>query len=172
MAEILLDHIEALPKGTELLFPFYRGGAEVIRTAGNYNPIYRALRSIEKACGAVRRSEDGAPAVTLRGLHTFRHTYATAMLQTVDDHGAPVAIFSVAALLGHKSISMLEETYAHIDREKNRKPNLEYRVEACTDLLGDRLTNLSPNLSPCPSGTPNGQDPTTAGNPGGASSFA
>jgi len=49
----------------------------------------------------------------------FRHTYATARLQTTD-RGAPVAAWTVAKELGHSGTAMLEKTYGHLGEVRHR----------------------------------------------------
>ncbi len=56
-------------------------------------------------------------------LHSLRHTYTAARLQTTD-HGAPVSIFTVMRELGHRSIGLIETTYGHL-RSRGRRVFLE-----------------------------------------------
>ena len=67
----------------------------------------------------------------------FRHTYATARLQTLD-HGAPVASWTVAKELGHASTKMIEATYGHLGAVRHRAEVVEYRIEQHLAKLGDR----------------------------------
>ena len=46
------------------------------------------------------------------GVTIFRHTYATARLQTTDD-GKQISLWTVAKELGHKNVSRVEDTYGH-----------------------------------------------------------
>jgi integrase len=71
----------------------------------------------------------------------FRHTYATARLQTTD-RGAPVAAWTVAKELGHTGTAMIEKTYGHLGEVRHRADAVEYRVEQHAAKLGDRLSNL------------------------------
>jgi len=71
----------------------------------------------------------------------FRHTYATARLQTTD-RGAPVAAWTVAKELGHSGTAMLEKTYGHLGEVRHRSEVVEYRVEQHEDKLRDRLSRL------------------------------
>lgn len=46
-------------------------------------------------------------------LHQLRHTYTAARIQTLD-RGAPVAMYTVARELGHRSTTMIEDRYGHL----------------------------------------------------------
>jgi integrase len=61
--------------------------------------------------------------------HLFRHTYTAMRIQTLD-HGAPVSLFTVAKELGHGSITLIEETYGHLLKERagQRLDRVEYRA--------------------------------------------
>ncbi len=71
----------------------------------------------------------------------FRHTYATARLQTTD-RGAPVAAWTVAKELGHTGTAMIEKTYGHLGEVRHRSDAVEYRVEQHAAKLGDRLSRM------------------------------
>lgn len=71
----------------------------------------------------------------------FRHTYATARLQTVD-RGAPVSAWTVAQELGHSGTAMIEKTYGHLGEVRHRAEFVEYRVEQHKAKLGDRLSRM------------------------------
>jgi integrase len=71
----------------------------------------------------------------------FRHSYASARLQTVEN-GAPVAIWTVSRELGHGSDSMLRTIYGHLGQIRHRSQVLEYRIEQHREALADRLTAL------------------------------
>ena len=71
----------------------------------------------------------------------FRHTYATARLQTTD-RGAPVAAWTVAKELGHTSTAMIESTYGHLGEVRHRSDVVEYRAAQHTTKLGDRLSRM------------------------------
>ena len=60
-------------------------------------------------------------------LHSLRHTYTAARLQTTD-HGAPVSIFTVMRELSHRSIGLIETTYGHLLDVRHRSSVVEYRV--------------------------------------------
>lgn len=77
-------------------------------------------------------------------LHMLRHTYTAARMQTLD-RGSPVAIYTVARELGHRSPNMIKDRYGHLhDRtELGGKEVVEFRVEEHADLLGKKLTALA-----------------------------
>jgi len=68
---------------------------------------------------------------------TFRHTYCSARLQTVDG-GSPVSPFTVSRELGHGSRAMVEKVYSHLGTFRCRSEEVEYRVEAFPK-LAERL---------------------------------
>lgn len=55
----------------------------------------------------------------------FRHTYATARLQTTD-RGAPIALWTVAQEMGHSSPQMIEGVYGHPSDFRHRSEVVEY----------------------------------------------
>ena len=61
------------------------------------------------------------------GVTIFRHTYATARLQTTDN-GKQIAIWTVAKELGHKNVSRVEDTYGHPSHYRPRSEVVKYRV--------------------------------------------
>ena len=71
----------------------------------------------------------------------FRHTYATARLQTLD-RSQPVSEYTVARELGHNNPAMLRKTYAHLGDVRHRAPVVEYRAEQHRERLGERLAAL------------------------------
>jgi integrase len=58
----------------------------------------------------------------------FRHTYASARLQTVE-HGHPVAERTVAGELGHGGFEMVRRVYGHLGTIRHRSEVVEYRIE-------------------------------------------
>ena len=58
----------------------------------------------------------------------FRHTYATARLQSLDN-GAPVSTWAVAKELGHTTSAMIEKVYGHLGTVRHRSEFVEYRPE-------------------------------------------
>jgi integrase len=71
----------------------------------------------------------------------FRHTYAAARLQTLDQ-GHPVSLYTVQRELGHGSDRLLKEVYAHLGTVRHRSDVVEYRVEQHRKALGERLKAL------------------------------
>lgn len=61
-------------------------------------------------------------------LHTFRHSYTAARIQTLE-HGAPVSLWQVARELGHQSTSMIEKRYGHLAKVTERKEVVEFRQD-------------------------------------------
>jgi len=58
-------------------------------------------------------------------LTKFRHTYATARLQTTDN-GKQIALWTVAKELGHKNVARVEDTYGHPSHYRQRGEVVEY----------------------------------------------
>jgi len=71
----------------------------------------------------------------------FRHTYASARLQTMD-HGAPVSIFTVSRELGHGSEALVKRIYGHLGTLRHRARVVEYRVEQHEKVLKAQLASL------------------------------
>ncbi len=92
----------------ELLFPGLTGGM--------ITDLRKPLREISKAVGCE------VPRLT-----KFRHTYATARLQTTDNE-KQISLWTVAKELGHKNVSRVEDTYGHPSHFRPRGEVVEYRV--------------------------------------------
>lgn len=106
---ILEPYLEDHPRKPDaLLFPSPNGGT-----------LCDIRGSLSKAVGGAKINKR----VTL---HTLRHTYAAARLQTTD-HGEPVSPYTVMRELGHRSLKLIEETYGHLGRTRDRSPVVEYR---------------------------------------------
>jgi integrase len=60
-------------------------------------------------------------------LTKFRHTYATARLQTTDN-GKQISLWTVAKELGHKTVARVEDTYGHPSHFRPRGEVVEFRV--------------------------------------------
>ncbi len=71
----------------------------------------------------------------------FRHTYASARLQTMD-HGAPVSIFTMSRELGHESESLVKRIYGHLGAWRHRARVVEYRVDQHRKVLRKQLAAL------------------------------
>lgn len=61
-------------------------------------------------------------------LTKFRHTYATARLQTTDN-GKQISLWTVAKELGHKTVARVEDTYGHPSHYRPRGEVVEYRLQ-------------------------------------------
>lgn len=94
----------------ELVFPSSRRGASMITSARKTLDNVGEIGGFER--GRIRTK-------------IFRHTYCSARLQTLD-HGAPVALFTVARELGHSSTRMVERVYSHLGRVRHRSEVVEY----------------------------------------------
>ncbi len=71
----------------------------------------------------------------------FRHTYASARLQTLDE-GRPVSVYTVAKELGHSDTAMIERVYGHLGEIRHRAKVVEYRVQQHGRQLRRRLIEL------------------------------
>ena len=56
----------------------------------------------------------------------FRHTYATARLQTTDN-GKQISLWTVKNELGHKTVQRVEDTYGHPSHFRPRGEVVEYK---------------------------------------------
>jgi integrase len=72
----------------------------------------------------------------------FRHSYASARLQCLDN-GQPISLYTVSRELGHGSETMLRERYAHLGQIRYRGEHVEFRVEQHREALADRLVALT-----------------------------
>jgi len=63
--------------------------------------------------------------VAVPRLTKFRHTYATARLQTTDN-GKQISLWTVAKELGHKTVARVEDTYGHPNHYRPRGEVVEY----------------------------------------------
>ena len=109
---ILSPYMKGLGRsGDELLFP--SGAGEMIT-------------DLRKPLGIIAaEAEISRPSLT-----KFRHTYATARLQTTDG-GKQIALWTVAKELGHKNVSRVEDTYGHPSHHRPRGEVVEYRDPLC-----------------------------------------
>ena len=67
--------------------------------------------------------------VSVTGVTIFRHTYATARLQTTDNR-KQIALWTVAKELGHKTVARIEDTYGHPSHFHARGEVVEYRLRS------------------------------------------
>lgn len=105
---ILREHIERWGNRDGLICPAAHGG------------MLRDLRGSLEA--AVKRAGIEKHVT----LHTLRHTYAAARMQTLD-HDAPVSPYTVMRELGHGSIALIEKTYGHLMNTRHRSAVVEYK---------------------------------------------
>lgn len=63
----------------------------------------------------------------------FRHTYTATRIQTLDGD-RPVALFTVARELGHKSVDRIEDVYGHLQSRRQRLPEVRYEESEVVDL--------------------------------------
>lgn len=116
-----LDYLAALGPGAlepeALLFPSPKTGRPLDRFG---KPLDRVLRR----AGLV---PPGTPRVTP---HTLRHTFATALLQTLvptaDGGWAVRSSFDVAKQLGHRSSKLVDDTYGHAVTDPVYRRDLRY----------------------------------------------
>jgi integrase len=109
LEEILSEYLEHFDRREGLLFPSPKGG-------GMLSCVRVTLERVTEKAGVDKH-------VTL---HTFRHTYTATRLQTLD-HGQPVSPYTVMRELGHKKISLIENTYGHLLNVRHREPVLRYQ---------------------------------------------
>jgi len=109
LEEILRPYVAALDRGPDaLLFPGLSGG------------MFTDLR---KPLGVI--ADDLR--IEVPRLTKFRHTYATARLQTTDN-GKQISLWTVAKELGHKTVARVEDTYGHPSHYRPRGEVVEYRL--------------------------------------------
>jgi integrase len=120
LAEILRDYLnartarEVLEDGprSPLLFPSPATG--------------KKLRDARRLVDAVAKGAGwGAGSIRPR---MFRHSYASARLQTLD-RGEPVSLWTVAKELGHGSEEMLKKHYGRLGTVRHRAEVVEFRIE-------------------------------------------
>jgi len=96
----------ACPKGElDLVFPNGAG-----RIEAQANIVQRGLMPTLVAAGVV----DPRGRAKYRGLHAFRHFYASWCINRRVDGGLELPLKVVQARLGHASIQMTADTYGHL----------------------------------------------------------
>jgi integrase len=118
------------------------------RQGGVGSLLFPGRRSDERMVVDVRKALDR---IALRAgfakghirLQMLRHTYTAARIQTLD-RGQPVALYTVARELGHRSQTMIEDRYGHLhDRAADGgAEDVSFRVEAHRKAIGGRLKDL------------------------------
>lgn len=74
--------------------------------------------------------------------HKLRHTYTAARIQTTEA-GHPVALYTVARELGHRSTKLIEDRYGHLTtNRKTRGEEVAFRPETYEEEIGERLHEL------------------------------
>jgi integrase len=110
LRHILVPHIGDSTGGP--LFPG-RQGRQLRRPRGSLDKVFEQAE-IKRPTG--------------KAWHLFRHTYTAMRLQTLD-HGAPVSLWTVKEELGHGSVTLIEQTYGHLLKQRSgqRLEAVEYR---------------------------------------------
>jgi len=110
LEEILRPYVKGLDRaGDALLFP---------------SQTDEMITDLRKPLGTIAaEAEMERPRLT-----KFRHTYATARLQTTDG-GSQISLWTVAKEMGHKSVARIEDTYGHASHYRPRGEAVEYRVD-------------------------------------------
>ena len=123
-----------------LLFPSV-GGRPRGKEGEDPDPGERMIYTLRRSLDRIGERA-GMPKGHVR-LHMLRHTYTAARIQTLD-RGAPVALYTVARELGHRSTEMIEDRYGHLhDRAlAGGSEVVEFRVEHYRAALGDRLDRV------------------------------
>jgi len=127
LEQILRPYVFGERPPARLLFPSFRTGAEAM------------LTDFRKVLDAVAVRAGWKPSEITPKM--FRHTYASARLQTTD-HGAPVSIFTVSRELGHGSENLVKRIYGHLGTVRHRAKVVEYRVEQHQKVLKEQLAAL------------------------------
>ena len=127
LGEILLPYInERSGELDGLLFPSNRFGADVM---------------LDNVDGSLDKIGDRAGIERPR-LHTFRHSYISARIQTLDG-GHPVALFTVAREVGHATTRLIEERYGHLVHVAKRSETVEYRLDHYTGHVQDQIASMA-----------------------------
>jgi len=125
LEEILRPYVFDRPP-SRLLFPSYFAGHEAMVTDFR-KPVDLVAARVGWKPGEITPKQ-------------FRHTYAAARLQTLDQ-GAPVSVYTVAKELGHGGEAMVRRVYGHLGAVRHRSEVVEYRVEQ-HQALAERLAAL------------------------------
>lgn len=110
------------------------------RTPAEFKAAEKArISKLERALGKRRGPKPTEPIEELRSpisevemiipplrSKILRHTYTTARIQTTDN-GKPISLWTVAQELGHASINMVQDVYAHLGTIRYRGEEVEYR---------------------------------------------
>lgn len=127
LEQILRPYVFGERPPARLLFPSFRTGTETMLT--DFRKLLDAV-----AVRAGWKAGEITPKM-------FRHTYASARLQTMD-RGAPVSIFTVSRELGHGSEALVKRIYGHLGTVRHRAKVVEYHVEHHEKVLKAQLAAL------------------------------
>jgi integrase len=108
------------PQLREFLEPYVTGSPSDLLFPGRTGDMFTDLR---KPLGVIADHLGIEPP----RLTKFRHTYATARLQTTDN-GKQIALWTVAKELGQKTVARIEDTYGHPSHFRPRGEVVEFRV--------------------------------------------
>ena len=128
--------------GTGLLFPAVVTEEQKKKAAAKGQTVpERMLVDLRKPLARIAERAGFTEPVLL---HSLRHTYTAARIQTCD-RGVPIAAYTVARELGHTSTVMIERVYGHLhDRaQAGGTEVVEYRIEHHRERLADRLEALT-----------------------------
>lgn len=114
LATILKDYVRSTGRKSGLLFP-----SPLLAEPGMIRDFRKVLDAVAERTGVWKAGDIRSK--------MFRHTYASARLQTLK-HGEPVTVFDVSRELGHATTALVEETYGHTASDAHRSDVVEYRV--------------------------------------------
>lgn len=97
----------------DLVFPSRNG-----TPLNHANIITRCLVPILMKAGICVPDEDGIMQAKYKGLHCFRHFYASWCLNRVEDGGLGLPYKTVQSRLGHSTMAMTVDTYSHLFPEQ------------------------------------------------------
>lgn len=112
---ILVPYLEAREDDHSLLFP--------ARTGDTLNDLRSSLDTVQEKAKIEKHLTP----------KTFRHTYASTRIQTMDG-GEPVSLFTVARELGHRGVGRVEDTYGHLQERRSRLQEVRYETSEVIDL--------------------------------------
>jgi len=127
LRDILLPYInERSGELDELLFPSHRSDDDVM-----LDNVDGSLDKIGRRAG-----------IEVPRLHTFRHSYVSARIQTLDV-GHPVALFTVAREVGHSTTRLIEERYGHLVHVATRSEIVEFRLDHYAEHVKEQIAAMA-----------------------------